>query len=226
VIGVTGAPAAGKSTVTSILAEAGCAVIDVDGLGHAALETPEVRDAVADEFGSEVIGADGRIDRASLARIAFVDEEKIARLERLVHPVVHARLVDEIAAARAISPRAIVIDAALLFEGGLDSRCDVTLTVDADERVRAARARVGRGWSPGELRRRQSRQIPPGEKRARATHVVRNDGERDDLRLAALTLLDEIAPGRASSTTPAETHPQHEQNTQNETEQSTDDAGR
>jgi dephospho-CoA kinase len=194
VVGLTGAPAAGKTTVAALLASAGCHVIDVDRLGHQALETCSVRDAVVAEFGSHVLADDGSLDRGALARVAFADDLAIARLEGLVHPVVRDRLTAAIITAEETATRAIVIDAALLFEGKLDALCDVTVVVDAPESARAERARAERGWDDGEFARRQARQISADEKRGRAGHVLVNDAGIDRLRERTLALLETIAP--------------------------------
>lgn len=218
VVGVTGAPAAGKSTVARFLAEAGCSVIDVDRLGHAVLDLDPVRDTIAAEFGAEVVGSDGRLDRALLAAKAFRDEAGMERLEALVHPIVRERIDSEIAAARATGPRAIIIDAALLFEGTLHALCDITVVVHAPEDLRAQRVRAERNWDASELERRQLRQLPPAEKRSRADRVIENDGGVEVLRARTLALLDACAPALAERTqteaapTTTETTKSHETN--------------
>ncbi len=202
VVGLSGAPAAGKSTVAAMFADAGCAIIDVDALGHQVLATDVLRGAVVAEFGNAVLGADQQLDRAALARIAFRDDAAIARLEALVHPAVRRRLTADVAAARTCAPRAIVIDAALLFESGLDALCDVTVVVSASERVRVERAQSTRGWSDGELERRQARQLAPAQKRQRADRILENDGSREDLGARTLALLDELVPHTEAESTP------------------------
>ena len=204
VIGVTGAVAAGKSTVAGIFALKGCTVVDVDRLGHQALDTDEVRAAVVREFGAQVGGEDGALDRRRLAEVAFVDRLSMERLERLVHPVVERWIDREVAAARAQGTRAVVIDSALLFEGHLDERCDLTVFVEAAPATRSERAREMRGWSDDELNRREALQLPPDEKRTRATRVLENDGTLEGVRERVEDLLEEIAP---LSSAPADSGP-------------------
>jgi len=182
VLGVTGTVAAGKSTLTARLAALGARVIDADALGHRALATPGVRDAVAVAFGRGVLAPDGTLDRALLARGVFADAAARARLEAIVHPVVRRAIDEEIAAARKAGAPLVVVDCALLFESGLDAICDSTLAVDAPEAVRIARARAARGWDESEVVRRSAAQLPAAEKRARAGRVFVNDGS--DARLA------------------------------------------
>ncbi len=197
VVGLTGAPAAGKSTVARFLREAGCPVIDVDGLGHEALDAPAVREAVQQAFGPGVVGADGRLDRHALARVAFRSPAALRRLEELVHPTVAERLREEVAAALRAGADVVVVDAALLFEGGIDAYCDETIVVHAPRELRLARAESARGWDDGELRRREQSQLSAEEKRSRAARVLVNAGDREALGRATLALYAEL---RAAAT--------------------------
>jgi dephospho-CoA kinase len=194
VIGVTGAPAAGKSTASRLLGDAGCSVIDVDAMGHEALATETVRDAVVAEFGDGLVDGDGRLDRAALARVAFADAASVGRLEAIVHPAVRRRLDERLRLAQTSpGPRAIVIDCALLFESGLDEVCDATICVDTPRPQRAARAAT-RGWDADELARRESHQLAAEEKRRRADHVLPNADDPVALSARIGALLDEVAP--------------------------------
>lgn len=193
VIGLTGAPGAGKTTAATVFGTLRCVVLDVDRMGHEALDTPGVRAAVAKAFGSACLGPGARIDRARLAARVFGDPEALARLESIVHPSVRRRVVREIAAARAAAPRAIVVDCALLFEGRLDRLCDTTVAVVATVAERRRRV-AARGWSPADLRRREASQMSAATKRARAAHTIRNDGPPAALAAAVAALLGRIAP--------------------------------
>lgn len=204
VIGLTGAPAAGKSSVAHAFAAGGCTVIDVDALGHEALADEGLRLAVTTLFGPGVLGADGRLDRSALARRVFGDKQALARLESLVHPEVRRKLSTRIEAARRTAPRAVALECALLFESGLEALCDATVYVDAPAAVREARA-VARGWSPGEVARREAHQLASDAKRARADHVLSNDDEPEALARSARALLDRLVPGEPSAGTAEQT---------------------
>ena len=90
----------------------------------------------------------------------------------------------------------IVLDVPLLFENDDDhhllDECDALVFVDADERVREERALSNRGWPRGELARREACQAPLAQKRARSDHVIRNDGDLDQLAAAVRRLDDEL----------------------------------
>jgi dephospho-CoA kinase len=192
VLGVTGALAAGKSALSRLLAALGADVIDVDRLGHDVLATPEVRDAVVRTFGRSVRAADRSLDRAALARLAFASESARQHLEEIVHPAVRTLVHDRIAAARTARAPLVVLDCALLFEGGLDALCDRTVAVEAPEPARLARALAAHEWDADEVRRRMAAQLTPEEKSARADDVVRNDGDEARLEAAARSLYEKL----------------------------------
>jgi dephospho-CoA kinase len=158
---------------------------------HALYGDAEVRDAVAERFGAEVIGADGRVDRAAVARAAFAGDGR-EWLERLLWPRVGERVVswrteqDE----RDPRPRAAVVEVPLLFEAGMDAVFDATLAIVAEEALRAERA-GGRGHAS--VAEREARQLSQADKARRATVAVRNDGDVADLERGLAAALDEIA---------------------------------
>ena len=190
VIGLTGSIGAGKSTVARILGELGCVVVHSDEHARAALRDPAVRDTIVSWWGTDVLDADGAIDRAAVARRVFSDPAERTRLEGLTHPWIEARRREVFDAAPADAP-ALVIDAPLLLEAGLDAECDAVIFVDAPRPVRLARV-AERGWDDAELARREDSQLPLDEKRSRADHSLWNDGDLDDLSVRVRTILQNI----------------------------------
>jgi len=177
VIGIAGGPAAGKSTVARLLAELGAAVVDADRLGHEVLKEDWARDAARRRWGDAVLDEKGEVDRRKLGRIVFRSEEDRRFLNELVHPRIRALMQEEIERHRAEgAAKWIVLDAALLLEGGLEAWCDVLVFVEAAKGSREARAGRERGWEPGEMARREAAQMPLEEKRGRCGFVVYNDG--------------------------------------------------
>jgi dephospho-CoA kinase len=134
VIGVTGGYCAGKSVVAGRLRDLGFAEIDVDRLGHGALEREKPR--VVARFGAGIVGPGGAIDRRALGRLVFADRSALRDLEAIVHPSMVAeveRLLRERAGRTAIN-------AAILFRMGLYRLCDLVVCVRAPRVVRIARA--------------------------------------------------------------------------------------
>lgn len=179
-IGLTGGIGAGKSTVATLLRELGGVVSDSDRDARAVLSNPEVLAALQAWWGDEVIGEDGLADRSAIASRIFSDKEARVRLERLVHPKVHERRQQTFAAGSE-DATALVIDAPLLFEAGLDAECDAVIFVDTPLEVRLSRVQEGRGWDRVELERREAAQFPIDEKRSKATDVINNQLGRAEL---------------------------------------------
>ncbi|MHC4968421.1 MAG: dephospho-CoA kinase [Planctomycetota bacterium] len=195
VIGLAGGVGAGKSAVAAILSRLGCVVCNSDDLGRQALREPAIRTKLVGWWGREVLDEAGEIDRAAVAAIVFRRPEELQRLELLVHPWIEARrkALFEMAPADAC---ALVIDAPLLFEAGLDAECDAVIFVDADRGTRLARVADGRGWDEQALGRREDSQLPLDEKRARSDYVVSNNGDLRALSEQVHRTLNEIVQNR------------------------------
>lgn len=175
-IGLAGGIGSGKSRVAREFAALGCAVSDSDADSRAALERPEVVQTLREWWGDGVFAAGGGLDRSAIARVVFSSDSERARLEGLVHPLVHEARERVVRRARAEGVRAVVVDAPLLFEAGIDAECDVVVFVDCPLAERVRRVVEGRGWAPGELERREKAQMPLDVKRSRSDYVVTNDG--------------------------------------------------
>ena len=195
VIGIAGGIGAGKTAVAKILAALGCVVAHSDEAARAALEDPEIRETLLKWWGEAILDPAGRIDRSKLGRLVFASPEDRRRLEALTHPWIEARRRAQFAAAPPEAP-ALVIDAPLLFEAGLDAACDAVIFVDAPRPLRLHRVRETRGWSEAELRRREESQLPLDVKRSGADHVIRNDGDLSRLEARIRTTLRSIVTSR------------------------------
>jgi len=193
VIGLAGGIGAGKSAVARAMARQGCVVVDSDAQAKALLDEPAVRAELVRWWGSGILAAEGRVERPAVARIVFTDPAQRRRLEGLVHPLVRAERNRVRDRARADGARALVIDAPLLFEAGVDAECDAVVFVEAPRAVRLERVRA-RGWDEAELARREAAQLPLAEKRRRSTHVIVNDAGPEDLERRVAEVLALVAP--------------------------------
>lgn len=197
-IGILGGIGSGKSAVADAFAALGCVVARSDEDGRAALRDPAIRAELRSWWGPGILDAEGEVDRRRVAEIVFSDPAERRRLERLTHPWIERRRLALFAAAPAEAP-AFVIDAPLLLEAGLDARCTHLVFVEVEEPTRLARVAASRGWSPEDLRRREAAQRPLDEKRRRADHVVRNDGDLADLGDRVRRVLHSILENRERS---------------------------
>ena len=195
IVGLTGNIAAGKSAVAARLAELGALIIDADILAREAVEPgrPALA-AIAGRWGNDVLRPDGSLDRAALRRIVFSDPAERAALDAIVHPAVDRLRVAAIETARRRGETLVICDIPLLFEAGLEHKVDIVVLVDAPVELRRARLINDRTLPPEEADAMIAAQLPSAEKRARADHIIDNDGtlEQLDERVAALwqSLLD------------------------------------
>ena len=187
VIGLVGRAGSGKSTVARALAEDGARLIEADRLGHEVTDRdPEVREALAAEYGPDIYLADGALDRPRVAARVFSDRAARARLDALVHPRILERIQAEIDALRRAGFRGVVvIDAALMLEWGLERDCDAVIAVVAPEAAQIERLWRARGWSESEARARLAAQRTNESFAAAADVTLVNQGSADELRRQA-----------------------------------------
>lgn len=181
IIGLAGGVGSGKSTVARAFERLGCVVSDSDRDTDAVLARQPTRDQLRAWWGPDVISPDGSVNRSAVARIVFNDPEQRRRLEGLIHPQVRAARDDRIAEAARSGAPAVIIDAPLLFEAGLDADCDAVVYVDAPREVRLDRVQRTRGWDAAELDRREKAQLPLERKRSGSDYVVINTGGADQI---------------------------------------------
>jgi len=181
-VGLTGGLACGKSFVGEILRGYGCLLIQADELGHAVLAPGgEAYEDVVREFGSEIVGEGGRIDRRALAAKVFGAPERLAALNRLVHPPVFRKEDELIAEFAAREPHGIaVVEAAILIETGSYRQYDRIVLVTCREEQQLERAMRREGASESDVRARISRQMPFAEKRKYADFVINTSGEKEE----------------------------------------------
>ena len=171
VIGLTGGMGMGKSTAADIFRRARIPVFDADRAVHA-LEARGGRavEPIAAAFPDVV--KEGAVDRARLRACVAADPAAMARLERILHPLVRDAERAFLARARRAGRRLAVLDIPLLFETGGERRVDEVVVVSAPAAVQRRRLSRRGKMQPGELSAILSRQMPDREKRRRADHVV------------------------------------------------------
>jgi dephospho-CoA kinase len=182
-VGLTGGIASGKSTVAAMLADLGAVVIDADALARevVAKGTPGLR-AVVEEFGEELLGPDGELDRPAMGRLVFGDEQARKRLEKIVHPLVFERIVQLEEQAQQDDDAVVVHDIPLLAESGRADTFDAVVVVDAPTAVQVERMTRDRGWTVQDAESRIRAQASREDRLGIATHVIENTGTREDLR--------------------------------------------
>lgn len=179
VIGLTGGTGSGKSVVSKSLASAGAVVIDADRIAHEIILKGEpAYTEIVNFYGTEILDAEGNIIRKRLGEIVFHDAKKLAFLNQCTHKYICAEVDRQIAAAKqAAVAKEIVLDAPLLLEAGLESRCDAVWVVYAEPEVRAKRVMERDGVSYALAKARIANQKSWEEYKQAASVVI--DNSRD-----------------------------------------------
>jgi len=179
VIGITGGIGTGKSVVAQYLADLGAVIINADEVGHEALRTDEVKQEIMATFGSEVLSADGEIDRKKLGEIVFNDPDAMSKLNNIMHVRMRTMMENEIDDYRQKGAGVVVVDAAILVEVEADwvSLVDeIWVTVSSESEV-IKRLTEKRGLTEEQVLARISAQLPQDERIKRSDVVVSNDGD-------------------------------------------------
>ena len=193
-VGLTGGLACGKSFVGAALASFGCLLIQADELGHEVLaKGGEAYEPVIREFGADVVGTDGQIDRRRLAARVFGNPEALQRLNALVHPPVVRREEELIAAFAVREPHGIaVVEGAILIETGSYRRFDRMILVVCSAEQQVERAMRRSGAVEADVQARIGNQMPLAEKRKFADFVIDTSHDKDDTLRQAHTVYEEL----------------------------------
>lgn len=196
IVGLTGGIASGKRVIARAWAqEPGVVVIDADQVVHELYRSsPEIRRALVEAFGKQILGADGEIDRRALGQIVFRDAQARQQLNATVHPAVRHRLQELAEEARAKGTRLFIVEAALLLETDPVDRsffdCYVLAKVEPD--VQIVRLMARDGLSRDEALARIRAQTPQAEKIPRADYLVSTSGTMEETLARAKRVLEKL----------------------------------
>jgi len=186
VVGVTGGIGSGKSTVCAMFAEFGIPVIDTDQVAReVVVPGSEGLTAVVAVFGTDILTAEGELDRAALRRIVFQNPGLRVQLEQILHPRIRARVAAHIAAVA--TPYCLVGIPRLANRSG-QGYLDRVLVVDCPEEVQEARVMQRDGISREEVLAIMKTQVSRDQRLALADEVIVNAGDLDAIRAEVAAL--------------------------------------
>lgn len=183
-VGITGGIGSGKSTASKYFAKLGAFIFDADTEAKQLIETKEtVQNELIEEFGTDIITPQGKIDKSKLARVAFQNEDHQQRLNFVIHPYIFNLIDREFDRVSAGSKYKIfLVDGAMIYESGFDVHLDYVVVVTALLMHRMNRALKRGNLSREEVLKRMDFQLPEEEKVNLADFVIHNDGSESTLK--------------------------------------------
>ena len=182
-IGLTGGIGTGKSLVTSFLQDQGANVINADLLGHEAYLPGTVGfEQVVSEFGEDIVGEDGHVDRQKLGPIVFSDPSNMDRLNAIMHPLIKDMIQTQLDDVEGKGQLIAIVEAAVLIEAGWESLFDEIWVVTADEEEIISRLASRNGLSREDSQKRINSQMTSIERSAHGDVIINNTGSVEDLK--------------------------------------------
>lgn len=188
-LGLTGSVGMGKSTTAQMFVEEGVPMFDADAAVHQ-LYAGEAVPLIEQEFPGTT--ANGTVDREKLSQQVVGKPEALARLERLIHPLVGKLRAEFLKDAEASGAKAVLLDIPLLFETGDPSKFHAVIVVSAPEEVQRARVLARPGMTPEKFEAILKRQLPDSEKRVRADFVINTGEGLQSARMQVKEILAEV----------------------------------
>lgn len=192
-VGLTGGIASGKSTVAAMLRDQDCLVLAADTLGHELLEIgqPAYHEVVR-EFGNEILGPGGAVDRQKLGTIVFADSEKRARLNQILHPPILDVVSKWFGALdRPGGPEMAFVEAALIIEAEYNKKLDRLVVCWCRPEQQLSRLKE-RGLTVDQAQRRIAAQLSMDEKRRLADDVIDCSGSLENTEQQVKALVEKL----------------------------------
>lgn len=190
IFGITGQTGSGKSSVSDIFRGLGAYVIDADKISHEVCAAgSDCLNEIEKNFGSEVILANGELDRKRLGAIVFSDSEKLSLLTRITHRYIKDDVVEKIKNSKS---EVCAIDGAVLIGSNMEEMCEFMISVIAGEELRKKRIMARDGLSEEEALRRIHAQEDEEFYRAHSDFIIENNGSIESLTEKARCIYDRI----------------------------------
>ena len=184
VFGLTGNIGSGKSTVAKILTEYGFYHIDADQIGRLVVEPGTPANLQLQKvFGKDFFDENNNLLRKKLGARVFADADALQKLNDITHPAINAEIIRQIAEVKEQNPEQnIILEAAVLFEAGMEALADSVVLVFADDDIRLQRVTARDGLTEEKVKDRMNSQMPQTKKRELSQYVIYNNGSLADLR--------------------------------------------
>lgn len=181
-IGVTGGIGSGKTEVCRMFEKLGIPVLSADGIAKEISNyDPRVRQLLVGILGSRAYTSDGVLDRAFVASKMFSSKNVQKKVNAIIHPRVEEEVRRKFSEMEKAGTQIGIVEAALIYEAGLDRLLDAVVVVDASDDIRIDRVVRRDGSSRSSVQDRMNAQMDPEAKLRKADYVIRNDGTMEEL---------------------------------------------
>jgi dephospho-CoA kinase len=193
-VGLTGSISVGKSFVLGVFRELGCHVLDADQTARDVVEPGlPAFDDIVEQFGREVVAADGSIDRSRLGYVVFADSAKRELLNSIVHPRVMEKQDLWLYEVEGHDPNGVaIVDAALMIESGGYKRFDKLIVVWCEPDVQLGRLMSRDGLSEIDAKKRIAAQMPQDEKKRYADFLINTSKSHEDTRTQTVEIFSQL----------------------------------
>ncbi|USD32134.1 MULTISPECIES: dephospho-CoA kinase [Vibrio] len=180
VVGLTGGIASGKTTVANLFHDQfGIEIVDADVIAREVVEPgSEGLKAIEARYGSNILLADGTLNRAKLRESIFACDKEKAWINQLLHPMIREKMQADI--AKASSPYALLV-IPLMVENNLQSLANRVLVVDVDEQVQRQRTMERDGVPIEQVDAILDAQASRSQRLSIADDVIRNNATNQEL---------------------------------------------
>ncbi|HEY9188253.1 MAG TPA: dephospho-CoA kinase [Ignavibacteria bacterium] len=192
-VGITGGIGSGKSEACKILEQLGEVVLYADLIAKDLTDNnANVISQIKKYFGIDYYDKSGKLNRKKLADLVFNDPKALETLNSIVHPEVFKVIDKEIEKSVKKGLKKIFIEAALIFESGMDENLDLVVLIDADEYIRYERVKERDRMTKEEFIKRVQAQMPSEEKVKLADFTIKNNGSLEELKRNIIFINDLI----------------------------------
>ncbi|NUN08028.1 MAG: dephospho-CoA kinase [Ignavibacteriaceae bacterium] len=192
-IAITGNIGAGKSLACEYLINKGYKVLFADIIAKKIMSSDiHVISQIKENFGEKSY-TEGELNTAYLADEVFSDPSNVALINSIVHPVVIKEIQTKF--KRLLHTRNVVfVEAALIFEAGMENLFDYVLLIDADEQVRFSRLQERNNMEYDDFRKIEDSQLPVEMKKEKSHFTIHNNGTPEALTAELDLILNKILP--------------------------------
>ena len=175
IVALTGGIGSGKSTVAESFARHGVSIVDADVIARQVVAPGEpALNELSQRFGESIISADGSLNRPALRERIFSNPDEKEWVNKLLHPIIHARTRRLVAQAQ--TPYVLWV-VPLLIENGLQAQANRVLVVDVEPHIQLSRTMRRDGISRQQAENIIAAQVSREQRLACADDIIDNSGD-------------------------------------------------